>query len=71
MPAAVAAPAQPETVVARPPASTTTVRPAPAVTPASRGFTTDYGYVIGELRRIFLLTLAIVTLLLVLWLLLG
>ena len=32
--------------------------------------TTDYGYVVGELRRIALLTLLIVAILLVLWLIL-
>jgi hypothetical protein len=33
--------------------------------------TTDYGYVVGELRRIALLTALILAILLVLWLLLG
>lgn len=54
--------------------------PAPRVTaPALRAdtpvstkiTTTDYGYVVGELRRIAVLTTALLVLLLVLWLLLG
>jgi hypothetical protein len=45
--------------------------PAAAPQPASRITTTDYGYVIGELRRIALLTALILLLLLVLWIALA
>jgi len=44
------------------------VAAARAATPQTRGIVTDYGYVIGELRRIFVLTAGILILLLALWL---
>ena len=47
------------------------VRPAASPGSLSRGFVTDYSYVIGELKRIFLLTAGILILLIVLWLILG
>jgi hypothetical protein len=54
------------------PAGTRSVRAARAATPlAPRGLVTDYGYVVGELRRIVLLTVGILVLLYVLSLLLG
>jgi len=51
--------------------ATTLIRPTATPGSLSRGFMTDYGYVVGELRRIVLLTVAILVLLLVLWLILG
>ena len=51
--------------------TTTVIRPTATPGSLSRGFMTDYGYVVGELRRIVLLTVAILVLLLVLWLILG
>jgi hypothetical protein len=54
------------------PAGTRSVRAARAATPlAPRGLVTDYGYVVGELRRIVLLTVGILVLLFVLSLVLG
>ena len=47
------------------------VRPAASPGSLSRGFVTDYNYVIGELKRILLLTAGILVVLLVLWLILG
>ena len=47
------------------------VRPAASPVSLSRGFVTDYNYVIGELKRILLLTAGILVVLLVLWLILG
>ncbi len=58
-------PAQPVTPTA------TVVRPAASPGSLSRGFATDYSYVVGELKRILLLTAGVIVLLLVLWLVLG
>jgi hypothetical protein len=38
---------------------------------STRITTTDYGHVVGELRRIAILTVIIIAVLLLLWLLLG
>lgn len=47
-------------------------RTTPSAAAAARGGpVTDYGYVIGELQRIGVITAAILVLLLVLWLILG
>lgn len=64
-PAAVAPPTSP------PPA--TPARPTGRIAPLSPVSitTTDYGYVVGELRRIAVLTLVLVVVLVVAWLLLG
>lgn len=43
--------------------------PAPHV--STRITTTDYGYVVGELRRLALLTVVIIVLLLAIWLVVG
>jgi hypothetical protein len=43
----------------------------PAATPVSRGLVTDYGYIISELKRIFILSVGIIVLLIVLWLIFG
>jgi hypothetical protein len=67
-PAPAASAAAPRTM---PRARTTVVRPQAAPGSLSRGFVTDYGFVIGELKRIVLLTAGIIVLLLVLWLILG
>jgi hypothetical protein len=68
-------PAAPVGVAEPQAAPTATARPAaPRVTApaaASRGIVTDYGYVIGELRRIGIITAAIVLLLLLLWLVIA
>ncbi len=47
------------------------MRPTASPGSLSRGFVTDYNYVIGELKRILLLTAGILLVLLVLWLILG
>jgi len=76
------APAAPATTASPPPleaapttaaprARTTVVRPQATPGSLTRGFVTDYAFIIGELKRIFLLTAGIVVLLLVLWLILG
>ena len=51
------------------PAAATVTRSAPAA-PSGRGIQTDYGYVVSELRRIFVLTAGILLLLLVIALIL-
>jgi hypothetical protein len=47
------------------------VRPQATPGSLSRGFVTDYGYIINELKRIFVLTAVILVVLLVLWFVLG
>jgi hypothetical protein len=49
----------------------TVVRPRTTPGTVGRAFVTDYAYVIGELKRILLLTAVIVALMLILWLVLG
>jgi hypothetical protein len=53
------------------PTRTTVVRPQATPGSLSRGFVTDYGYIINELKRIFVLTAVILVVLLVLWFVLG
>ncbi|MGH2587303.1 MAG: hypothetical protein ACRDJE_20500 [Dehalococcoidia bacterium] len=62
-----AAPSPPAAPVRR----ATATRQATATSQGARGIVTDYGYVVGELRRIFVLTVGITALLLVLWLIIG
>lgn len=72
-PTAVTSPVAAEPQVLPPVSAPTATVIRPTATPGSlsRGFLTDYGYVVGELRRILLLTAGILALLLVLWLILG
>ena len=76
-PTQVAASPAAESVAPAPPAAAPSVPTARVVRPTaspgslSRGFVTDYNYVIGELKRILLLTAGILLVLLVLWLILG
>lgn len=59
---------------ATPPAAatrTTVIRPQATPGSLSRGFVTDYNYVVSELKRIFILTAGIILLLLVLWFIIG
>jgi hypothetical protein len=53
------------------PARAAVARPQPSPGALSRGFVTDYGYVINELKRILLLTAVILLLLFALWLAIG
>lgn len=53
------------------PSRVTTPAPRPEAHASTRITTTDYGHVVGELKRIALLTVLIVAILLVLWLLVG
>ncbi len=72
-PTAVASPAGAEPQALPPVSAPTATVIRPTATPGSlsRGFLTDYSYVVGELRRILLLTVGILALLFVLWLILG
>jgi len=57
-----------------PPAAARPAAPARA-TPlpgtVSRGFITDYSYVVGELKRIFVISAAIIALMVILWFIIG
>ena len=66
--AAVTAPVESPALGVSQPAAISPSRPAAAL--GNRGIVTDYGYVVGELRRILILTAGILALLVVLWLIL-
>ena len=61
----------PATAVSAAPPVRTVADLNPAAHTSTRITTTDYGYVVGELRRIALLTVVIVALLLIAWVIAG